>query len=236
MQQHGPEAGLHERATGAEICAYYDRVLRDRFVGVGPGRVPPEQRLRRRPSVRLARLGRRGSRCRAAAGSSTPATSRPTIPADHPAAVRGRGRRARGAGQRPRRLDGGARRVRRRGLGQDRDRRVHLAARQRGGPRTRSAGCGPATPGCSTARSSSRTRRSSSGMAADIMEAAAAARLAGRPVPPPGGRRGDAAHRPVGDSDDGEDAHAGHLGARPAAHASSTSSGSGTSGAWSPGR
>ena len=29
-QQHGPEAGLHERATVAEICAYYGQVLADR--------------------------------------------------------------------------------------------------------------------------------------------------------------------------------------------------------------
>ena len=29
VQSRGPEAGLHERATVAEICAYYDRVLAD---------------------------------------------------------------------------------------------------------------------------------------------------------------------------------------------------------------
>src|SRR3954454_5208711 len=27
IQQRGPETGLHERATGAEICAYYGQVL-----------------------------------------------------------------------------------------------------------------------------------------------------------------------------------------------------------------
>lgn len=37
IQQHGPEAGLHERATAPEVCAYYARVLDDRLVG--PGRV-----------------------------------------------------------------------------------------------------------------------------------------------------------------------------------------------------
>ncbi|WP_277212013.1 NAD(P)-binding protein [Isoptericola croceus] len=31
VQTSGPEAGLHERATGAEVCAYYERVLRERF-------------------------------------------------------------------------------------------------------------------------------------------------------------------------------------------------------------
>ena len=32
VQQRGPEAGLHERATGPEICTYYDRVLTDRML------------------------------------------------------------------------------------------------------------------------------------------------------------------------------------------------------------
>jgi hypothetical protein len=35
IQQDGPEAGLHERATAPEICAYYERVLRERMVGSG---------------------------------------------------------------------------------------------------------------------------------------------------------------------------------------------------------
>jgi len=37
LQYDGPEAGLHERATAPEICAYYARVLHDRMVS--PGRV-----------------------------------------------------------------------------------------------------------------------------------------------------------------------------------------------------
>ena len=35
MQQDGPEAGLHERATAPEVCAYYDRVLRTRLLASG---------------------------------------------------------------------------------------------------------------------------------------------------------------------------------------------------------
>ena len=35
LQQDGPEVGLHERATAPEICAYYDRVLRDRMIRSG---------------------------------------------------------------------------------------------------------------------------------------------------------------------------------------------------------
>ena len=35
LQPDGPEAGLHERATAAEVCAYYDRVLRTRLLASG---------------------------------------------------------------------------------------------------------------------------------------------------------------------------------------------------------
>jgi len=35
IQQDGPETGLHERATAPEICAYYDRVLRERMLRSG---------------------------------------------------------------------------------------------------------------------------------------------------------------------------------------------------------
>jgi hypothetical protein len=35
VQQDGPEAGLHERATAPEVCAYYARVLRERMLGSG---------------------------------------------------------------------------------------------------------------------------------------------------------------------------------------------------------
>jgi len=35
LQQDGPEAGLHERATAPEVCAYYGRVLRERMLASG---------------------------------------------------------------------------------------------------------------------------------------------------------------------------------------------------------
>ena len=35
IQQEGPEAGLHERATAPEVCAYFDRVLRERMLPSG---------------------------------------------------------------------------------------------------------------------------------------------------------------------------------------------------------
>jgi hypothetical protein len=41
LQQDGPEAGLHERATAAEVCAYYDRVLRTRLLASGKVRFFP---------------------------------------------------------------------------------------------------------------------------------------------------------------------------------------------------
>jgi NAD(P)-binding Rossmann-like domain len=37
IQANGPEAGLHERATAPEVCAYYARVLRERMLE--PGKV-----------------------------------------------------------------------------------------------------------------------------------------------------------------------------------------------------
>lgn len=37
VQEHGPETGLHERATQPEICSYYERVLTERMLD--PGRV-----------------------------------------------------------------------------------------------------------------------------------------------------------------------------------------------------
>jgi hypothetical protein len=35
LQPEGPEKGLHERATAPEVCAYYDRVLRERMLPSG---------------------------------------------------------------------------------------------------------------------------------------------------------------------------------------------------------
>ena len=35
VQEQGPEAGLHERAGVAEICAYYDDILHRRFLPSG---------------------------------------------------------------------------------------------------------------------------------------------------------------------------------------------------------
>ena len=78
IQEHGPEAGLHERADQPTICAYYDDVLADRMLGSGRVEFFAGMRLRRGPHLRLAATRVSGSRCRSAAGSSTRATSPPT--------------------------------------------------------------------------------------------------------------------------------------------------------------
>ena len=48
LQTEGPEAGLHERATAPEICAYYDSVM-ERLIGTAePAEyVRPRLRVRR---------------------------------------------------------------------------------------------------------------------------------------------------------------------------------------------
>ncbi len=42
LQTQGPEAGLHERATGTEICAYYDDIVRHKLLGTGRAQFFPE--------------------------------------------------------------------------------------------------------------------------------------------------------------------------------------------------
>jgi hypothetical protein len=42
LQSNGPEAGLHERASGAEVCQYYSRVLNERFLPSGKVEFFPE--------------------------------------------------------------------------------------------------------------------------------------------------------------------------------------------------
>ena len=161
VQQDGPEAGLHERATAPEICAYYDRVLRDRMLALGQGDVLPELRVPRRPR----------SSCRACPGSGTrsPGSARRRRPlpgARDPGHDAAAVRRADGAHGSPVNelveLDAAPVAVRRRRLGQDRDRRRASGCSERASIPTRSAGSGRVTRGCSTAPWSSRTRRSSS--------------------------------------------------------------------------
>ena len=130
----GPETGLHERATVPEICAYYGHVLTDRMLRVGEGRAVHRLRVRRRPAVRLAGL-RAAVRGAGALPGRRRALPRPGHPGRHAAAVRGRRRCAGDPGQRPRPDRRGAQPVRRRRVGQDRDRRLRLAARARRRPR-----------------------------------------------------------------------------------------------------
>ena len=41
IQRDGPEAGLHERATAAEICAYFQRVLDEQLLASGQAEFHP---------------------------------------------------------------------------------------------------------------------------------------------------------------------------------------------------
>ena len=149
IQEHGPEAGLHERADQPTICAYYDDLLANRHARRRAGSSSsPAATTSADRTLRLARLGRAVRGAGAAAGSSMPATSRPTS-----RRRRRRGSRsADGARVIPVndlvRVEDDAEPVRDRGLRQDRDRRLRLAARRVAWTPTRSAGCGRATRGC----------------------------------------------------------------------------------------
>ena len=79
VQQHGPEAGLHARATVSEICTYYDRVLTDRMLASGRVEFLANcDYVGDRQIVSL--ISGEGSRCRTDAGSSTRGTSLPRSP------------------------------------------------------------------------------------------------------------------------------------------------------------
>jgi ribulose 1,5-bisphosphate synthetase/thiazole synthase len=56
IQEDGPEAGLHKRATAPEVCAYYARVLRERMLRPGKVSFYPNCDLPRRGSVRVAAI------------------------------------------------------------------------------------------------------------------------------------------------------------------------------------
>ena len=122
---------------------------------------------------------------------------RPRHPGEDAAAVRGRRRRAGRPGQRPRR---GWRRRRAStsssGLGQDRDRRLHLAAGARRRPGRDLLGAAPRPVDAQPRAWSSPIRPCSSAWSPTPWQAAERRGVAGRPVPAAGGRRGHAAHRP----------------------------------------
>ena len=58
IDRHGPNAGMYERASAAEICGYYDRVMQQRLLPSGRVRYFPMSKLRRRPPVRLEHVRR----------------------------------------------------------------------------------------------------------------------------------------------------------------------------------
>ena len=134
IQEHGPEAGLHERADQPTICAYYDDLLADRMLGSGRVEFFPgcdyvgDRTFVSRDSGERFEVP---EHCRIVDARYLA----PDIPAETPP----RFAVADGARVIPVndlvRLGGGPEPVRRRRLRQDRDRRLHLAAAARRGPR-----------------------------------------------------------------------------------------------------
>src|SRR5258708_15484008 len=52
IDRHGPNEGFYERSGAAEICGYYDRVMRERLLASGRGRhFPMSSYLRQHPVV-----------------------------------------------------------------------------------------------------------------------------------------------------------------------------------------
>ena len=215
-QEHGPEAGLHERADQPTICAYYDDLLADRMLGsgrveffAGCDYVGDRSFVSRTSGERFDVSGAVPDRRRP--------LPRPRHPGGDAAEVRGRRRRAGDPGQRPRASGRGSQPVRRRGLGQDRDRRLHLVAGERRGPRLDLLGETPRTldaePGADPAGSRHLPRH---GRRHDA--GGGDGGIVAGPVPAAGGRRHHAAHRPLGHADHGQGAHPRHVGARAAAH------------------
>ena len=213
VQHRGPEAGLQERATRVEICAYYERMLADRCSSRG-GSSSSRVRVRRRPHVRLARLGR------SVRGRTVPDRRRapPVAPDPRGAAapVRRRRRRPSRLGERAGARGGGAEPVRHRRLGQDRHRRVHLVAGGWRGCRRDLLGAPRDLWMLNRAVIQPEPRSSSAWWPTPC--ARRRRRHPRRPVPAAGGRRDHAAHRPIRHPHHGQDAHPRDLGARAAAH------------------
>ena len=227
IQETGPEAGLHERAGQSTICAYYENVLADRMVASGRVELFAGcEYLGDRTFVSRV-SGKRYAvpeRCRVVDARYLA----PDIPAETPpkfGVVDG----ARvipvndlvHAGDAPEP-------VRRRGVGQDRDGCLHLAAGPRGRPRRDLLGAAArpvdAQPGADPARPRHLPRH---GRRHDARGNGGG--IDAGPVPPAGGRRHHAAHRPRGHADHGQGAHPRDLGARAAAQHRATSSVAATS-------
>ncbi len=158
-QQRGPEAGPARAGHPAGDLRLLRRGARPDD-GIGPVEFLPNSEYVGDGSVVSRVSGRAVRRARSCRVVDARYLA-PSIPAETPPPFDVAGRPG-AAGQRARPTGGGAEPVRHRRVGQDRDRRLHLAARRAGWTPTRSAGCGPATRGCSTGPLSSRILRCSS--------------------------------------------------------------------------
>ena len=170
----------------------------------------PGRGLVRLPPDRRALPGRAGLQ-----GRRRP-LPRPRDPRDHRGAVRRRRRGPAAAGQRAAETGGGAGRVRRRGVGEDGDRRLRLAARERRRPGLDLLGPPPRPLDARPRGCPARPRRvHRDGGRHD--GGGTGGLLSGGPLPAYGGGGRDAPHRPLGEADDGEDPDPRPLGARPPA-------------------
>ena len=216
IQQSGPEAGLHERADQPTICAYYEDLMADKMLGVRPGPVLPRLRVPRGTRLRLARHGRA---VRGATG--LPDRRRPLPRSRHPGGDTAEVHGVRGCASHPGQRPGGGCEDPSQyvivGSGKTATDACVFLLTQRGVDPDAICWVRPRDPwmlnraliqpdpvdlprhGC---------RHDARGGGVDI---------AGRGVPPAGGGRHHAAHRPRDHADDGQGTHPRDLGARPPA-------------------
>ena len=147
IQQRRARGGAPRAGRPADDLRLLRRPAGGQDAGVGPGRVLRRLRLPRGPHLRLARLGS-AVRGAGAVPDRRRALPRSRHPGGDTAEVRGRRRRPGDPGQRPGADRRGTEPVRRRRLRQDRDRRLHLAAGARGGPRRDLLGAATRARGC----------------------------------------------------------------------------------------
>ena len=161
IDEVGPNAGFYERATAAEICDYFHRVLEEHLLPSGQVRFfgmcdyidddSNEHRFVSRLTGETTTVRVRRKVVDATyLETAVPSTHTPSFDVDPGRAVHP-GQRSRRADRARQRLHGHRRR-------QDRDGRVHAGCSTTASPPTRSAGSGRATRGCSTARTAAARR------------------------------------------------------------------------------
>ena len=130
IEPDGSDAGFYERASGTEICGYFDEIMRHRLIGSGRVRFFPMCDYLGRPALPLAAQRRRHRRDGSAPSGRRDLHGNPRA-GSRTAAVRRRRRRAVRSRRRAHERHGRAGGLRHRRWGQDRARRDLLAPRSR---------------------------------------------------------------------------------------------------------